>query len=232
MILWMAMMQIYNDLKSIYKDLYLSEYHNGDIIQINENCGNPDVEGVRIKVQSDLTNISNEFLHKTTSTYYKENQGKPELQHDCDGIMLIHHNNNDYLVIMELKSTYCKDSVEKAEKQIAASLFRMICRLKPLNSFNIHSCKICGVIVSLPINSEIKRDIKKKQNAKKQLRRFEEQAYHFLRTTYPYMLDDNCIKMSNLPVNPIYVQKQIPLFHIDVEKGITDIDIYNRLIKL
>ena len=158
------MMQIYNDLKSIYKDLYLSEYHNGDSFQINEICGNPDVKGVRIKVQSDLTNISNEFLHKTTTAYYKDNQGKPEVQHDCDGIMLVHHNNNDYLVIMELKSAYNKDNIEKAEKQIAASLFRMICRLKPLNSFNIHDCKICGMIVSLPVTSETKRDIKKKQN--------------------------------------------------------------------
>lgn len=226
------MMQIYNDLRSIYKDLYLSEYHNGDSFQIDEICGNPDVEGVRIKVLSDLTNISNEFLHKATSAYYKDNQGKPEIQHDCDGIMLIHHNNNDYLVIMELKSAYNKENIEKAEKQIAASLFRMICRLKPLNSFNIHNCKVCGMIASLPITSETKRDIKKKQNAKKQLRRFEEQAYHFMRTSLPYMLDDNNTKLSMLPVNSIYVPKQIPLFHIDVEKGISDIDIYNRLIKL
>lgn len=226
------MMQIYNDLRSIYKDLYLSEYHNGDSFQIDEICGNPDVEGVRIKVLSDLTNISNEFLHKATSAYYKDNQGKPEIQHDCDGIMLIHHNNNDYLVIMELKSAYNKENIEKAEKQIAASLFRMICRLKPLNSFNIHNCKVCGMIASLPITSETKRDIKKKQNAKKQLRRFEEQAYHFMRTSLPYMLDDKNTKLSMLPVNSIYVPKQIPLFHIDVEKGITDIDIYNRLIKL
>ena len=228
----MAMMQIYNDLKSIYKDLYLSEYHNGDSFQINEICGNPDVEGVRIRVQSDLTNISNEFLHKATTAYYKDNQGKPEVQHDCDGIMLVHHNNNDYLVIMELKSAYNKDNIEKAEKQIAASLFRMICRLKPLNSFNIHNCKICGMIVSLPVAPETKRDIKKKQNAKKQLKRFEEQAWHFMRSSLPYMLDDNHIRMSNLPVNPIYVKKHIPLFHIDVKKGISEIDIYNRLIKL
>ena len=225
-------MQIYNELKTIYKDLYLSEYHSGDSFQIDEICGNPDVEGVRIKVQSDLTNISNEFLHKTTSAYYKDNNGKPEIQHDCDGIMLIHHNNNDYLVIMELKSAYCKENIEKAEKQIAASLFRMICRLKPLNSFNIHNCKVCGMIVSLPITPETKRNIKKRQNTRKQLNRYEEQALHFIRSSYPYMLDDNHIKMSNLPVNPIYVKKQIPIFHIDVEKGVSDIDIYNRLIKL
>lgn len=228
----MAMMQIYNDLKTIYKDLYLSEYHNGDSFQIDEKCGEPGVDGVRIIVHSDLTNISNEFLHKTTSSYYKDNDGKPEIQHDCDGIMFIHHNNNDYLVIMELKSTYSKKNIEKAEKQIAASLFRMICRLKPLNSFDIHKCKVCGMIVSLPVTSEIKRDIKKKQNAKKQLKRYEEQACHFMRTMYPYNLDDKHIKMSNLPVNPIYVKKHIPLFHIDVEKGVSDIDIYNRLIKL
>lgn len=226
------MMQIYSDLKSIYKDLYLSEYHKGDSFQIDEICGTPGVDGVRIMVQSDLTNISNEFLHKTTSAYYKDNQGKPEIQHDCDGIMLIHHNNNDYLVIMELKSAYCKENIEKAEKQIAASLFRMICRLKPLNSFNIHNCKVCGMIVSLPITPETKRNIKKRQNTRKQLNRYEEQALHFIRSSYPYMLDDNHIKMSNLPVNPIYVKKQIPIFHIDVEKGVSDIDIYNRLIKL
>ena len=46
------------------------------------------------------------------------------------------------------------------------------------------------------------------------------------------MLDDVHIRMSSLPVNPIYVKKQIPLFHIDVEKGVSEIDIYNRLIKL
>lgn len=226
------MMQIYSDLKSIYKDLYLSEYHKGDSFQIDEICGTPGVDGVRIMVQSDLTNISNEFLHKTTSAYYKDNQGKPEIQHDCDGIMLIHHNNNDYLVIMELKSTYCQGNIEKAEKQIAASLFRMLCRLTPINSFNIHSCKVCGIIVSLPISVEEKRDIKKRQNSKKQLKRFEEQACHFMRTSYPYILDDKHVKISDLPVNPIFVKKQIPLFHIDVEKGISEIDIYSRLDKL
>ena len=211
----MAMMQIYNDLKTIYKDLYLSEYHNGDCFQIDEKCGEPGVDGIRIIVRSDLTNISNEFLHKSTTAYYKDNDGKPEIQHDCDGIMLVHHNNNDYLVLMELKTTYSKTNIEKAEKQIAASLFRMICRLKPLNSFDIHNCKVCGMIVSLPVTSEIKRDIKKKQNTKKRLKRYEEQACHFMRTTYPYNLDDTHINFSKLPVNPIYVKKHIPIFHID-----------------
>ncbi len=227
------MMQICNDLKSIYKDYFFCEYHDGDIFEIEEHCGEPGVDGVRICVQSDLTNISNEFLHKTTVSYIRDNTHKPEIQHDCDGIMLIHHNNNDYLVAIELKTTYSNTNIKKAEKQIAASLFRMIYRLNPFNSFNFHSYKICGMIVSLPISTEIKRDIRKKQNTGKTLRHFEEQASHFLRTSMPYILeDDEHIKMSELPVNQTYIIKQIPLFHIDVNKGITDINIYNSLLKL
>ena len=226
-------MQICKDLKSIYKDLYFSEYHDGDSFQIDEHCGEPDVEGVNIRVLSDMTSISNEFLHKTTSSYYRDNKQKPQMQHDCDGLLFIHYNNNDYLVAMELKSSYTKDNIEKAEKQIAVSLFRMICRLMPLKNFNIHNCKLCGVIVSLPVTSETKRDIKKKKDTQKTLSYFEEQANHFLHKSHPYIIkDEDRIKLSDLPVNPTYIPKRIPLFHVDVEKGVSEINIYNSLLKL
>lgn len=225
-------MQICEDLKSIYKDSFFCEYHKGDRFEIKEICGEPGVNGVLVNVQSDLTNILNDFLQKTTSAYYKDNTVKPEIQHDCDGVLYVHYNNNDYLVAMELKTSFSKSNIEKAGKQIAASLFRMICRLSPLRSFDIHKCKVCGMIVSLPISPEMKRDIKKRKDEGKTLKLYEEQAYHFLRSSLPYMLDDEHIKMSSLPVNPIYIRKKIPLFHIDVEKGVSEINIYNSLLKL
>ena len=226
------MMKICDDLKSIYRDTYFCEYQDGDTIEILEERGDPDVTGVSINVKSELTNIQSDFLHNSTSSYYKRNTCKPEIQHDCDGIMLLHYKNDDFLVLLELKSHFTKTNIEKAEKQIAASLFRMICRLKPLNSFDVHNCKVCGIIVSLPVSDETKRDIRVRKNAGKKLKRFEEQAYHFLRKSQPYLLEDEHIGLSKLPVNPVYIKKQIPLFHIDVKKGFSEIDIYNRLIKL
>ena len=225
-------MKIYDDLIAIYQDLFFREYHSGDSFQIDESNGEPGVEGVVVNVLSDMTCIDHSFLHRSTSAYYKNNTCLPHVQHDCDGVLIIHFNNEDFLVLMELKTSYSRTNIEKAEKQLAASLFRILCRLNPLNSFNIHQYKICGIIVSLPVETELMRDIMKKKNAKVTLRRYEEQAIHFLKKSEPYYLDDSHVKIGSLPVNPIYVKTPLPLFHINAQKGITAIDIYNCLRKL
>lgn len=225
-------MRIYDDLTSIYQDIFIKEFHVGDRVQIRENNGTPGVSGVTIEVKSDITSIDHSFLNRSTSVYYKNNTCKPEVQHDCDGILLVNYNNEDFLIVMELKTSYSYTNIKKAEKQLTASLFRVLCRLNPLNSFDIHQYKMCGIIVSLPVPSEIKRDIRKKKNAKIALKRFELQADHFLKKSVPYNLEDCHIKMCNLPVKSLFIKNPLPLFHIDVGFGITAIDIYNCLRKL
>lgn len=225
-------MRIHDDLIAIYQDRFVSEYHQGDCCRIEESNGEPGVEGVNIKVLSDMTSIDHSFLDHTTTLYYKNNTCKPEVQHDCDGILLVNFNNVDYLVLMELKTSYTCTNIKKAEKQLAASMFRVLCRLYPLTSFNIHQYKVCGIIVSLPVGAELKRDIIKKKNANVTLRRYEEQAAHFLKKSDPYNLDDTHVKIGNLPVNQVFVKNPLPIFHIDVEKGVSEIDIYNCLRKL
>lgn len=179
-------MKIYDDLTAIYKDCFFTDCHAGDVLTINERDGNPKVVNVNIQVSSDLMYINSDFLHGCTTKYYKDNDGrKPEVQHDCDGIMIVKYQNTDYLVLVEMKSDYNRENIKKAEKQLAASYFRIIRHLLPLRNFNYYACKVCGVIISLPVSTEIKRNIRNKKSTNKQLVRFEQQADHFVRQTKP-----------------------------------------------
>lgn len=225
-------MQIYNDLTAIYKDCFFSDCQVGDVVTIKEQDGNPKVVDVTIQASSEMTYISSDFLHWSTVKYYKDNQGKPEVQHDCDGIMLVRYQNNDYLVLIELKSDYNRENIKKAEKQLAASYFRIMHHLQPLSNFNCYTCKVCGIIVSLPIDTSTKRDIRNKKNIGRQLPRFEEQADHFIEKNDPYMLDDRVVGLSQLPVHNQYIIGQLPLFHVDANPGSTTFDLYKYLRKL
>lgn len=225
-------MQIYNDLVTIYKDNFFSECHDGDVLTISEQDGNPKVVDVNISVSTDLLFINSDFLHHSTTRYYKDNVGRPEVQHDCDGILLVRYMNNDYLILMELKSEYNRDNIKKAEKQLAASYFRIIRHLIPLRNFNSYTCKVCGIIVSLPVSTEIKRSIRNKKNVGRLLPRFEGQADHFMRNTNPYMLADEVVELGNLPIHPQYFMNPLPIFHVDANEGSTDIDIYKYIRRL
>ena len=225
-------MQIYNDLTTIYKDNFFSDCQAGDMLTVKENDGKPKVVDVTIQVNSDLTFINSDFLHWSTVKYYKDNQGRPEVQHDCDGIMIVRYQGTDYLVLLELKSDYNRENIKKAEKQLAASYFRIMHYLAPLKNFNCYACKVCGIIVSLPIDAETKRDIRKKKNISHPLARYEQQVEHFIKKSSPYMLDDQVVRIGNLPLHPQYVKNPLPLFHIDANPGSTTIDVYNCLNKL
>ncbi len=225
-------MKIYNDLTAIYKDEFFTDCHDGDVVTINEQDGNPKVVNVNIKALSDLLYINSDFLHGCTVKYYRDNNGKPEVQHDCDGILIVRYQNTDYLVLIEMKSDYNRDNIKKAEKQLAASYFRIIRHLMPLRDFNCYACKVCGVIISLPVTTEIKRDIRNKKNTNRPLARFEQQADHFIRQEKPYMLDDQKVGFGKLAIHPQYYMTSLPVFHVDANMGSTDVDIYRYLRRL
>lgn len=225
-------MQIYNDLTTIYKDSFFRNCKVGDIVVVKEIEGNPKVAEVTFQATSELTFINSDFLHWCTVKYFKDNYGAPEVQHDCDGILIAHYQNCDYLVLIELKSDYNKKNIKKAEKQLAASYFRIMHNLEPLRSFNCYSCKVCGIIVSLPLDTESKRSLRNKRNIGRPLPRYEDQAQHFISRSAPYMLDDQHIGLQQLPVKNKYIINPMPLFHIDANLGSTAIDIYRCLRKL
>ena len=107
-------MKIYDDLTAIYKDCFFTDCHAGDVLTINERDGNPKVVNVNIQVSSDLMYINSDFLHGCTTKYYKDNDGrKPEVQHDCDGIMIVKYQNTDYLVLVEMKSDYNRENIKR-----------------------------------------------------------------------------------------------------------------------
>lgn len=225
-------MKIYDALTSIYKDKFFKEYSSGDVLIVSERDGKPKVKEVQIDINSEVTYIDSEFLHNVTSKYYRDNQCKPELQHDCDGVLIIIFNNTLYLVFLELKSDYTIDNIVKAEKQISTSYFRLIRHLLPFKCFNFYSCKVCGVIISLPIGVETKRKIRNKKNVGRTLSRFEQQAEHFTKKKNPYLLKSEYTGMDKLLVYDSYVMSSFPIFHIDANAGTTNMDIYKILRRL
>lgn len=225
-------MQIYKDLTTVYKDSFFQECHDGDTLQIKEREPEAKVQLAEIPVQSDITQIDESFLHKSTTWYYKDNTGRPQVQHDCDGILLIDYNNKEYLVLVELKSQYTKNNIEKAELQLAASYFRIASRLSLFKNFNLHRQKVCGIIVSLPYDTDKKLKTLRKKKTGKPLCRFEQQALYFIDGDRPYLLDDTHVKLAQLPICTYYYQPQLSLFHVDATPGTTRFDLYKYLRKL
>lgn len=85
---------------------------------------------------------------------------------DCDGVILFEHNNQKYILLCELKSSYLCDEIAKAKNQIVGSSVKMKSLISSLQGFDLSDFKTIGLIVSFEPTDEQITNLSKNEDRK------------------------------------------------------------------
>lgn len=223
---------LYNDLIHFYHpDLF--EYKCcGGLIPIHEYETNATVKMVEMCYHGKLLSIKNNLLRECHNIYKDNQNNLPELKHDCDGIFFLTKGEQKYFVLIELKSKYTKDNIEKAERQLAASYIRVLSRMSCLKDFDISKYKVCGIIVShYPSTAELSK-ANKKRHTRQTLDRYERQMMAFRENAIPFELSHLSVRTNQLPIREDLLFNTLPIFHINSYGSSVKFDLDTILSKL
>ena len=120
-------------------------------------------------------------LASKSSSFAESSGSKLCLRCDCDGILLIEHNEKKYLVVCELKSSFSSEKKKKKKDQLVGSYIKMVGILSTLQNFKRDEYEVKGVIASFePSNEAIDALTKSEDDPKKRfaLRLQSEKMYH------------------------------------------------------
>lgn len=211
--------QLYESLVKLYRPDLFAYCPNGGCICIKEHESGAKVKGAELECHGQLLSIDNDFLQKAHGIY-PDNTCTPELKHDCDGVLAVEVRGCKYLVFIELKSSYTKDNLQKAEKQLAASYLRVMSRLICIVNFVPDAYKKCGIIISHPLDIAEKQKIKRKQQIGKRLDRYDRQALTFATTCKKaFPLEKKYAQLCTLPVRKELLFDSLPIYHLDVSQS-------------
>lgn len=85
---------------------------------------------------------------------------------DCDGVILFEHNNQKYILLCELKTSYLCDEIAKAKDQIVGSSVKIKSLMSSLQCFDISDFKTIGLIVSFEPTDEQITNLSKNEDRK------------------------------------------------------------------
>lgn len=230
--------ELYDKLTLVFDPaLFIYKSVGGNFI-INEHESGSSINAVNIHYQGQLLSIDNKFL-KNSHDIYPDNTSRhpyPELKHDCDGILIISVREQKYIILLELKSTYSKTNIRKAEKQLVASYMRLVSRLNCLDNFDINSYKKCAIIISHQLDPNELLKISRKKKISGILSRYEKQAliHHANKNIKSYEMDKIYSQLCQLPIKKELYFDYLPIFHgkINNDCNSGDINIENFLRKI
>lgn len=220
---------IHNDLCSIY-----ASNHFGPIcksIRVIEKEKKAKVKFVTIKTESQLFQIKNSFLKAGGSRYDNgEVISTSDLGHDCDGAFFVEKDGKNYLVMLELKSSYSKDSLCKAKKQFLSSFHNLMSELHGLINYNPTDVKVCCMLASHPLKTEEMVKFLKWKYDGNGLDGYATRAIHYAMHPEDYTIfyksEDRTIDAA--PLRESHLFSEAPMFHLPVpensESGIFNID--------
>ena len=147
-------MPLRDDLRSIFQKVFFEDA--GGLLTVCESDKNSELGPVRFHVEEGgLFHIKKEFLDASRELFIKDSDNPVlELDRVCDGIIAYKIGEKFYIFLIELKSKFTKDNIEKAYKQLRASYLKLVAALFPFKKFSCEDFHFCGVIVSLPISPE------------------------------------------------------------------------------
>jgi len=208
--------KLYDDLTSLFNPKLFRLLCCGGIIPIKEKNVNATVKKAEMDYHGKLLIIDGNFLSKSHEVYEENELRKPELRHDCDGIFFLTQGNQKYFILIELKSKYSKENIEKAEKQLAASYIRVYSYLSCLSDFNARDYKACGIIVSHAPDIDEILNVNRKKKVKQHLNRYEKQMDVFRKKMEPFDLNDWFVHIKKIPIHQSLLFDTLPVFHVNV----------------
>jgi len=199
-----------------------SPAHFGDIVQtghITESGPQVTVDCVEVKTSGELFLIENSFQQSNRGLFNYRNQGTP-LACDCDGVAAVELEGENYLVFIELKSSYTDSQIIKARKQLLTGYYNIMTQLNCTQVFHRNDFKCCCLIVSHPISDELLRRYMqwKQQDSIDGLHRLG--LFFAMHKDEPALLCKTDVpEIASLPVSHNCLCDKIPLFHCEVPEG-------------
>lgn len=212
--------EIYFDLCRVYASNHFGPICNS--VQVTETGEEATVRSVTITTDSQFFQIRNSFLKAGGSRY--DNGGETssvDLGHDCDGAILVEKNGQNCLILLELKSSYSKSSLEKAKKQFLSSYHNLISEFSGLSSFDPSMLKVCCMLASHPLSDEKKTMYLKWKQCGNGLDGYCKRALHYAlhpeSSTILKKSEDSTI--NEAPIKETYLFREAQLFHLAVPEG-------------
>lgn len=213
--------ELHRKFASVYSPAHLGGIASSCFIHEPETSAT--VKDLHIQTSGQLFEVSNCF-QKALSGIHNYSQQCTALASDCDGVLIVELDNHPYILFVELKSSYSKSQIGKAQKQLLTGYFKLLVHLNVIDIFNFEDWKFCSIIASHPVKTEDMRLFQQWQQ-QNSLDRYSEKALFFAMhkdETHKITIDE----VSDLEVLPIkfpYLCKEIPLFHIDVPTSSTSV---------
>lgn len=214
-------MQLYQNLIQIFNPNFFDITVGGGTYDVKETDSNATVKKVTFDYRGHLMSIDNSVFNKTDALFKEDentDKGMPALRHGCDGVFVIEHNEQKYIVFIELKSSYTPDNIQKAERQIAASYLRIMMLLDCIDGVKLNQYKKCGIIVSHPLSTEKLTYIQKKKLVSgSDLTRYDKQCLRYAtKKQESFPLTKQYAKLDKLPVKDSLYFGELPTFHISI----------------
>lgn len=139
-----------NSLNEIFNKSHLFTTRSNNVV-INEPDQNARVRRVTITNQNVFLSINTELIKDIRSLF---NNNHKILKLEADGVVVFEFNNEKYIYIIELKSTYNSQDIYKAKNQIISTYIKLNILLNVIQPFKKENYIFKGFIVALAPNTE------------------------------------------------------------------------------
>lgn len=147
------------ELSTIYQDCYFEESHSDIIIREHKpNDISKDLQSLTITgLRGTYLRISPEWLKDSKEPYNAAWHNYKLFRRDCDSIILLNHDGQNYIIWVELKSSF-KEVLNSALYQIVGSYMRSKSYLNAFSAYKQEDYKELSIITSHPIDKQCYND--------------------------------------------------------------------------
>ena len=208
-----------NDLHGKLQNIYSPTHFSGiaSTCNIHESEQQATVTDINISTSGRLFEVSNSF-QKALQRLYNNSQQCTVLTCDCDGVLMAELDGQHYVIFVELKSSYTKKHIGKAQKQLLTGYFNILTHLNIVDGFDPTQWKYCSIIASHPIKTEDVRLYQQWQQQNSLKDCYCEKALFFaMHKEQPSTVKiDEVSEIVPLPIKSPFLCGEMPLFHLDV----------------
>ena len=158
--------ELYSKLIQIFEQKYIKEYSDGSLV-INDTDKNAHFNCLAIEKRSHAILFADTFLKNFNNSF--KGDPAPELNRECDGIVITEYNGKKYIILVELKSKF-ETGMGKGPKQLLASCFKTLTLFSCIDGFSFNDYNLCAVLALQKPTPESLNKVRQKKELKEDLK--------------------------------------------------------------
>jgi len=157
--------ELYDKLKQIFNPECISESFGKSLI-INDTDKNAHFNCLTIEKSSHAILFADKFLKNFNNSF--KGAPAPELNRECDGIVITEYNGKKYIILVELKSKF-GHGIDTGPKQLLASCFKTLTLFSCIDGFSFNDYNLCAVLALQKPTPESLNKVRHKKELKEGL---------------------------------------------------------------